>query len=207
MSDTVGIVDYGVGNLRSVANAVRVAGGNPIVLKDPAGLGGVSRLILPGVGAYGDAMANLREGGWVTPLDEFTASGSPVLGICLGMQLMAEDSEEGGHCDGLGWVPAHVRRIPEGPGVKVPHIGWNNLVIAGDAAHPLLRDIAPDADVYFVHSYRMECSDAAHVIATCNHGSPICAIMRRGNLYGMQFHPEKSQMVGVTLLRNFMGIG
>jgi glutamine amidotransferase len=202
MTRKVGIVDYGMGNLRSVYNAVKVCGAEPELIAQPEALRGADCLILPGVGAFGDAMEKLRAGAWLPALDDFAGTGRPVLGICLGMQLMAQDSDEGGLREGLGWFPAKVRRFPEGTGLKVPHIGWNDLHY--QAGHPLFRKLPPAPDVYFVHSYRLECEVPGQVLAWSDYGGPFTAVIGRDNLYGVQFHPEKSQQAGLALLRNFL---
>ena len=202
MGTRVGIADYGIGNLQSVANAVHAVGGEPELVIDPDKLATFDRLILPGVGAFGDAITRLRETGMGQALDELVAQGRPVLGLCLGMQLMCRQSEEGGDWQGLGWFDAMVRRFPESLGVKVPHIGWNNL--AFPRSHWLLQEVPTSPDVYFVHSYRVECADQADVLAWCDYGEPFAAIIARDNVVGIQFHPEKSQRAGLAMIRNFL---
>lgn len=202
MSLKIGIVDYGMGNLRSVFNAVHAVGAEPEYAIDPEKLSSFDKLIVPGVGAFADAMAKLIKTGMDQALDEQAKDGTPILGLCLGMQLMCNDSEEGGQVQGLGWFNANVRRFPENSSLKVPHIGWNNLQIAKD--HPLFKEIGPDPDVYFVHSYRVECTHREDVLAWCDYGEPFVAIIAQDNLIGIQFHPEKSQRVGLAMMRSFV---
>lgn len=198
----IAIVDYGMGNLRSVANALRVLGAEPVVVAEPAELAAFDRLILPGVGAFGEAMANLTAGGMAEAVDARRHAGVPILGICLGMQLMCRGSEEDGPCAGLGWVNAEVRRFSAQPCLKVPHMGWDDIRRAN--AHPLVHGIADGSDYYFVHSYYVDCADPADVLLAGDYGVPFCAVFARGNVAGAQFHPEKSQQAGLRLLNNFL---
>lgn len=202
MSARIGIADYGVGNLRSVANAIKATGGEPFLEADPAALKNYDKVILPGVGAFGDAIACLRNTGMADALTELVEQGKPTLGICLGMQLMCTDSEEGGFFQGLNWFPAHVRLFPARLGVKVPQIGWNNLEFTQD--HFLFNGLKNGCDVYFVHSYRVECENSTHALALCDYGEPYAAVIGRDNVWGFQFHPEKSQRVGLAMLKNFI---
>ena len=203
MTIKVGIIDYGMGNLRSVSNAVLAISAEPDYVTDPEKLYAFDRLILPGVGAFPDAIKRLRETGMDQALDEQRKSGKPILGLCLGMQLMCSESEEGGYSQGLCWFDATVKRFPDRLGLKMPHIGWNNLLLAQD--HPLFRDVDSTPDVYFVHSFRVECGDQKDVLAWCDYGEPFAAVIGRKNIFGMQFHPEKSQRAGLAMLRNFVG--
>jgi len=199
----IGIIDYGMGNLRSVGNAVREISAEPGLVSDPDTLSAFDRLILPGVGAFPEAVQQLRETGMGQALEEQVKSGKPILGLCLGMQLMCSGSEEGGDSKGLCWFDADVVRFPERPNLKVPHVGWNNLLQIRH--HPLFRDLPEEPDVYFAHSYRVECRHREDVLAWCDYGEWFPAVMGRDNIFGMQFHPEKSQRAGLTLLRNFAG--
>jgi glutamine amidotransferase len=195
MSDLV-IIDAGGANLGSVRAAFARLGVSPDVSRDPARIAAAERLVLPGVGAAGPVMAILRESG----LDALLGSSrTPLLGVCIGMQVLFERSEEG-DVAGLGLLAGTVRRLPELPGVRLPHMGWNRLAMRG--ASPLLAGIEDGAQAYFVHSYGV--ADSADAIATCTHGQPFCAAVVRGHVAGAQFHPERSGEVGARLLRNFL---
>jgi glutamine amidotransferase len=203
----IGIVDYGLGNLRSVAGAVEKVGFEARVACDLETLTVADKLILPGVGAFGDGMANLSRRGLVGPLTEMVMErGKPLLGICLGSQLIAKRSEEFGAHEGLGWIDAEVLRLqPADPELRVPHVGWNEVRQVRPC--PLFEGV-PDASLfYFVHSYRLEAADPALVVGTCDYGGPVVAVVRRANVYATQFHPEKSQKAGLALLKNFLELG
>lgn len=200
----IGVVDYGMGNLRSVCNALAEIDAPGELFSDPAKVPAYDKIIIPGVGAFQQAMENLEEIGMVEPLNRYVAAGKPLLGICLGMQLICRQSTEGGVHQGLGWVEAKVRHFPPAEGLKVPHMGWN--AIQFERAHPLLEGVAPGADVYFVHSYFVDCLHAADALGTTEHGISFSSIIAHGNVFGMQFHPEKSQNVGMQLLRNFASL-
>ena len=197
----IAIVDYGMGNLRSVMNAFREVQADASIEADPARLADYTGILLPGVGAFEEAIAALRESGMAAALEVQRREGKSILGICLGMQLMCRSSQENGLHEGLGWVDAAVNPIPP-KGVKIPHIGWNDLTVTRE--HPLVRDLPLSPDVYFVHSYRVECSDPGDVIATCDYGEPFCAMFAKDNVQGIQFHPEKSQQAGLKILSNFV---
>ncbi|HOE11883.1 MAG TPA: imidazole glycerol phosphate synthase subunit HisH [bacterium] len=202
----IGIVDYGMGNLRSVESAFEAIDQKTTVIRDPRELAEVQAIILPGVGAFGDGMRNLRESGFVEILnEEVLEKEKPYLGICLGLQFLAEKSLEQGEHDGLGWITGTVRRIdPESAQYRVPHIGWNDLRI--EIEEPIFKNLEDGPIFYFVHSYYMDVSpeDSSVIAATCWHGQKIVAAVQRGNIYGVQFHPEKSQRSGLCLLRNFV---
>jgi glutamine amidotransferase len=210
------IVDYGVGNLRNVYKAVEAAGGLPRVVNRPEALRDASGVILPGVGAFGDAAANLRAAGFEAPLREAVNAGKPLLGICVGMQLLFDESDEAAgllpkdrHA-GLGLIPGRVTRFTpdmvgeDGRPLKVPAIGWNQLRHNG--SDPLLRGIDDGAYAYFVHSYYCRPDDEQYVVASTSYGTRYCSVVRRENLWGIQCHPEKSQQVGLAILRNFVKI-
>lgn len=197
----IAIIDYGMGNLRSVMNAFREIDADAEIVVDPQHLGDYTGILLPGVGAFEEAIAALRKSGMADALDAQRRNGKSILGICLGMQLMCRSSNENGLHEGLGWIDADVNPIPP-KGVKIPHIGWNDLMVTRE--HVLVRDIQPSPDVYFVHSYRVECADPQDVIATCHYGEPFCAMFARNNIQGIQFHPEKSQQIGLKILSNFV---
>ncbi len=206
----IAVVDYGVGNLRSVYKALEAAGAPAQVVTAPAELAGAAAVVLPGVGAFGDAAANLRAAGFEQPLLHTVAAGTPLLGICVGMQLLFDESEEMGRHAGLGIVPGRVLRFanglsgPDGRPLKVPQIGWNQLNHTG--ADPLLAGVADGAYAYFVHSYYCAPDDAGDTLATPAFGSPYASVVRRGRVWGIQCHPEKSQAVGLRILRNFVSI-
>ncbi len=197
----IAIIDYDAGNLRSVEKALEALGQQVIVTKDAETIRQAEKVILPGVGAFGDAMANLQRLGLVEVIREIAASGKPFLGICLGLQLLFEDSDETPGVPGLGILRGHIKRIPEQPGLKVPHMGWNNLELHHDGA--LFRGLPEHPYVYFVHSYYLEAEDPDIVTATAEYGVTIHASVQSGNLFACQFHPEKSSQIGLAILKNF----
>ncbi|MZP31077.1 imidazole glycerol phosphate synthase subunit HisH [Heliobacterium undosum] len=195
----IAIIDYGMGNLRSVQKGLEKAGYAGFVTNDPEAVRSAPGVILPGVGAFADAMENLRQSGMIPPIMETVAAGKPFLGICLGFQLMFDASEEGGHFEGLGIFPGMVRRLP--PGLKVPHMGWNELTVRRESA--ILAGIPSGAEYYFVHSYYVDPAEPDLVIATADYGFDFCAVAGRGSVSGAQFHPEKSSDLGLRILQNF----
>jgi len=196
---TVTIIDYGVGNLASLGNAFRYLDIPHRVTEDPEVIREAEKLVLPGVGAFAAAMERLQETGLQEILLARVAENVPLLGICLGMQVLFSKSYEGGEWQGLDLIPGEVRRFE---GVrKIPHMGWNNLF--GIRETPLTRDLPADPYVYFVHSYYCMPEDAGHILARCRYGREFCAAVHRNNIWGVQFHPEKSQEVGLRILRNF----
>ena len=202
----IGIIDYGVGNLFSLRRSLEYVGAQAVVSGDEAVLRSVGKLILPGVGAFGDAAAKLRATGLDRLVLEEAAAGKPLLGICLGMQLLFEESEEYGLHKGLGLLPGRVvameGRLPAG--LPIPHIGWNGLTLTNPAC-PLFRDTKDGDCVYFVHSYYAEgCGDA--LAATAEYGRDLTATVWRDNVFGCQFHPEKSGPVGLAMLRAFVEV-
>jgi glutamine amidotransferase len=198
----VAIVDYGMGNLRSVQNAIEHLGGLAVFVSDPMQLRQHQKIILPGVGAFSQAIACLRETGLDAALDERRDAGAHILGICLGMQLMCTVSEEDGIHQGLDWFSAKVSRFPVDSGLPVPHMGWNGVDFSHD--DPMFAKLESGSDAYFVHSYRVECSERADVMATTDYGHRFDSIIRRGNVRGIQFHPEKSQGFGLGMIRNYV---
>ena len=209
---TLVIVDYGSGNLRSAAKAFeRVVAEQGLAVEvlvtaDAEAVRTADRVVLPGVGAFGDCKAGLAAvPGMIAALTEAVIDkGRPFLGICVGMQLMAERGLEHGSHQGLGWIEGEVGPLaPSDPALKIPHMGWNELVFE-PAAHPLLAGLTPGAHAYFVHSYAMTCAEPSEVLATVDYGGPVTAMIGRGNMVGTQFHPEKSQATGLTLIRNFL---
>ena len=208
---SVALIDYGSGNLRSAEKALTRAAHESgaaqdiIVTNDPAIVAKAERIVLPGVGAFGDCMDGVQAiPGMIETLEAAVLKrGRPFLGICVGMQLLADIGREFGEHKGLGWIGGEVVRIaPTDAALKIPHMGWNELAFA--RAHPLLDGIAPGANVYFVHSYEFHTRDTKDVIATTEYGGAITAMIGRDNIAGTQFHPEKSQAVGLKLLANFL---
>ena len=212
MPEQVVVIDYGAGNLASAENALRVAadGGAAITVSaSPAAIARADRIVLPGVGAFGQCIGALRAASGIEAA--LTAAvrdrGVPFLGICVGMQLLASEGREHGVFPGLDWIGGAVERLEPladgGLTLKVPHMGWNTVTFA--RPHPALARVADGARAYFVHSYRFAASDPADVVAETDHGGPIAAIVGRDNLLGVQFHPEKSQGFGLSVLRGFLG--
>jgi glutamine amidotransferase len=200
----IGIIDFGLGNLTSVAGAVAKVGFDPIVTNNPDELARMDKLILPGVGAFGDGMKKLHSGGLVDPLNDLVLNQrKPILGICLGFQLIAKSSDEYGSHGGLGWVDAEIKKInPSDNTLRVPHVGWNELYQVNSS---ILFDDIPDGELfYYVHSHRMEKSSADIAIGECDYGGRFVSAIQSGNVYGTQFHPEKSQFHGLALLKNFL---
>jgi glutamine amidotransferase len=199
----IGIVNYGMGNIRSVVNAIESVGGTCLVANRPDQLAEVDRIILPGVGAFAEAMARLREQCWIDPLrEQVFAARKPFLGICLGMQLLADRSNEHGEHAGLGWVGGEVRRIEPGDSnLRVPHVGWNSVQVRD--AETLFRGTAQNTPFYFVHSYHFVPTEPSSAIALTDYGAPITAAVQREHVFGTQFHPEKSHHAGLRLLENF----
>ncbi|MBB6673151.1 imidazole glycerol phosphate synthase subunit HisH [Cohnella nanjingensis] len=195
----IAIIDYGMGNLHSVSKAVERLGCDAVVTSSAEEILAADGVILPGVGAFGDAMRNLGETGLDATVREYAASGKPLLGICLGMQLLFSESEEYGRNEGLGLLPGRVVRF-EGD-YKVPHMGWNELAFAQPS--PLFAGLAP-GHVYFVHSFHVLPERREDLLATADYHQPVTAIVGRGSVYGMQFHPEKSGELGMALLRRFV---
>ncbi|HEX7837610.1 MAG TPA: imidazole glycerol phosphate synthase subunit HisH [Kofleriaceae bacterium] len=199
----IAIVDVCSGNLRSVARALARAGGDVAVTRDADTVRRADKIVVPGQGAFGVFMRGLVERGLGDAVREAIASGRPYLGICLGMQVLFESSEEQGPCAGLGVVPGRVVRIaPAEPHIKVPHIGWNRVAVR--RADPLLAGIPDGAHLYFDHSYHAVPADPSLVALGSDHGIQLTAAIRSGNVFACQFHPEKSQSVGLQILRNFV---
>ncbi len=209
MSDVTVIVDYDSGNLHSAekafARAASIVGGSVAVSADPDAVRRADRVVLPGVGAFGDCAAGLHaaHGLWEAVEERVLRDGRPFFGICVGMQLMATRGLERGVHDGFGWIPGEVVEIARaGPAFKIPHMGWNRLEI--DSDHPVLAPLPDGAHAYFVHSFHLRPEDPTRILAHVAHGVPFAAVVGRDNLIGTQFHPEKSQEVGQTLIRAFL---
>lgn len=203
----INIIDYEMGNLRSVANAFDRLGFAARISADPGDIATADKVVLPGVGAFRDCIDNLRRGDFVPPLLEHIARGKPLLGICVGMQMLFDESEEFGLHQGLGLIPGRVVRFPSamvegGERLKVPHMGWNTLRVQRPS--PLLRGIAEGSYVYFVHSYYCAAENQEDIAASCRYGDiDFCASVWRDNIMATQFHPEKSQDLGLQIFRNF----
>lgn len=203
----VTIVDYGMGNLRSVAKAIEKVGHQANVTSDPNQIAAAEKLILPGVGAFRDAIARLKEDGLVPVIHEYVESGRSFLGICLGLQLLFERSFEDGEYEGLGILKGDVVRfdphpVADSPPLKVPHMGWNQLIVE-KAGNPILRGIPENASVYFVHSYYVRPTDRSVIATQTDYGQRFTSMIWRDRLFAAQFHPEKSQSVGLRMLKNF----
>ena len=208
----IAIIDYGMGNLRSVHKAFAAVGHDAVVTREPDILNKASRLVLPGVGAFADCMTNLAQYGLVEPIRKGIACGKPFLGICLGLQLLFTESEEFGVHKGLDIVPGKVRRFPSEQGsdsrtspgsspLKVPHMGWNELTL--ERVAPPLQNLPTGMHVYFVHSYYVEPSDPSVIATTTDYGRSFVSSIWRENIFACQFHPEKSQTVGLQIVKNF----
>lgn len=197
----IAIIDYGMGNLRSVQQAIEAIGQQATVSSDPEVVRRASHVILPGVGAFADAMTELRRTGLGEAFSEAVRSGKPCLGVCLGLQLLFDRSFEDGDYTGLGLLPGRVVRFESRPGLKVPHMGWNTLRVLRPV--PLLEGLDADPSVYFVHSYHAQADCPDDVAATADYPDPFPAIVWRENLMACQFHPEKSQRVGLAMYANF----
>lgn len=195
----IAIIDYGLSNLRSVQRAFAQCGAQSELLTEPSRLMDASGAVIPGVGAFGQAMANLRAAGWLDAIPEFVASGRPFGGICLGMQLLFEQSEELGQHEGLGLLRGEVKKFSGD--LIVPHIGWNQIHVTRET--PLLANVRDASYAYFVHSYYVAPRDLSVVCATTDYGADFASVVARDNIVGFQFHPEKSQAVGLQMLRNF----
>lgn len=199
------IIDYDAGNIRSVEKALQALGEETVVTRDRDSILKADRVILPGVGAFGDAMGKLKSYGLDSVIKEVVASGTPFLGICLGLQLLFERSDESEGVEGLGILPGEILRIPDEPGLKIPHIGWNSLSFPNSGR--LFKGISEDAYVYFVHSFYLTAKDKEIVTAQTEYGSTVIhASVEKDNVFACQFHPEKSSDVGLAILRNFTAI-
>ena len=198
------IVDYGMGNLRSVQKAFEHLGCSATIAGSPDQIAAADRLVVPGVGAFRDAAAEINKQGFADPIREHIASGKPFLGICLGLHLLFDVSYEDGEYQGLGIVPGSVVRFDDQPDLKVPHMGWNLLDRSGPAT--LLQGIPEDAHFYFVHSFYVSPDEESVVAGRTTHGNQFASMIERDNLFATQFHPEKSQQAGLKLLSNFAAI-
>jgi len=205
------VIDYGMGNLRSVSKALEALGARPLVTSIPEEVAKAEKLILPGVGAFGAAMEELTRRRLVEPIRAAIAAGTPYLGICLGLQLLFERSEESRGVHGLGVLEGQVRRFADAPPLKIPHMGWNQVISTPHTAHstqrcPLLRDIPDRSFFYFVHSYYADPAERSLAALETEYGGPFTAMVWRERLFATQFHPEKSQALGLRLLENFIAL-
>jgi imidazole glycerol-phosphate synthase subunit HisH len=200
----VHLVDTGVNNLLSICNALEMAGATLEICRTPEELHGAERVVLPGVGAYRDCINGLKQQGFIPMLNKLAhEDNTPILGICVGMQMMARRSFEGGDYEGLGWFEADVVKIETNdPKLRVPQIGWNNTLFR--AGEPLATGLPANPDLYYVHSYYLKCDTTEDIAATCDYGIPITSSVRKGNIVATQFHPEKSQDFGLRILENFL---
>ena len=201
----VAIIDYDAGNIKSVEKAVLALGQNVIISRNPKEILSADHVILPGVGAFGDAMGKLHKYGLVEVIREAAERKTPFLGICLGLQLLFESSEESIGVEGLGLLPGRILRIPEEKNLKIPHIGWNSLRFPNSGR--LFAGIEENSYVYFVHSYYLKAAEEGIVTAATEYGTLIHASVEKGNLFACQFHPEKSSGVGLRILQNFLAVG
>ena len=198
------IIDYDAGNLRSVEKALQALGEETVITRDRDEILSADRVILPGVGAFGDAMEKLHQYGLVEIIRQVVQNGTPFLGICLGLQLLFEESEESQGVPGLGILKGKIRRIPNTPGLKIPHMGWNSLTLRPETR--LFSGLGEEPYVYFVHSYYLEAADPEIVAASADYGVVIHAAVETGNVFACQFHPEKSSDTGLQILKNFIGL-
>ena len=198
----IAIIDYDAGNIKSVEKAVQFLGSEAVITRDPELLLAADKVILPGVGAFGDAMNRLTEYGLVDVIKEIVSRGTPFLGICLGLQLLFDSSEEAPGVKGLSILPGKVVRFSDEHGLKIPQIGWNALRLMGDC--PIFKGIDDGDFVYFVHSYYLKADEISDVAATTEYGDLVHAAVHRDNVYACQFHPEKSSSVGLKILKNFI---
>ena len=199
----IAIIDYGMGNIHSVAKAIGLYGADPLITNKKNDITSCDKIVLPGVGAFDDAILELEKQNLVDVIKDQIKQKKPFLGICLGMQLLLENSQEAKVKKGLGIFNGQVIKFSEKSGQKVPHMGWNDLkVVAGNC--PLLKGISDNSQVYFCHSYYPEPSDKSVIAATCDYGLEFACVLWKDNVYGCQFHPEKSQSVGLGIIKNFV---
>ncbi len=203
----VAVVNYGAGNIDSVARAIAECGADPEVTDDPRVLDEASYIVLPGVGAFAKGMGNLRSRGLEEALNEQVVQKNvPFLGICLGMQLLASTGYEGGETPGLGWIDGEVTRLAPEKEQRIPHVGWNEVNPVFPAGEALFEGVGSGLDFYFVHSYHFRCKDPGAVMAKTPYGGGFVSAVAKDNIIGVQFHPEKSQQVGLKLFKNFLDL-
>ena len=201
------VIDYGAANLGSVCRAFQRLGANPLVISKPSDLQAATHIVLPGVGSFADCARNLRDGNWVEAIQlQVRERDKALLGVCVGMQLLADEGTEWGVHAGLGLIPGRVRRLDDlGCQLRIPHVGWNELTIL-PGHKPLLNHLPSGTDMYFVHSYAMQVEVPQDAWATVDYGVPVTAVVGRDRVMGVQFHPEKSARAGLQLLKNFLAI-
>lgn len=202
--EVIAILDYDAGNIKSVEKAVQLLGRDVTVTRDEETILEADKVILPGVGAFGDAMRKIHQYGLYEAIHEVVDRGTPFLGICLGLQLLFEESEESPGVEGLGILKGKILRIPESPGLKIPHMGWNSLELKNNGR--LFEGLPQESYVYFVHSYYLKAADEGIVTAVTEYGIHIHASVEQGNVFACQFHPEKSSETGIRILKNFISI-
>ena len=200
----IAIIDYDAGNVRSVEKALTALGQDTVVTADPGTILQAERVVLPGVGNFGDAIGNLHRFQLVSVIEETIRKGTPFLGICVGLQLLFEGSDESPGTPGLGLLPGRIRRIPPAEGLKIPHMGWNSLQLTKKSC--LFENLEPDPFVYFVHSYYLDAGDKSIVTARTEYGVTIDAAVEKDHLFACQFHPEKSGSTGLQILKNFLRV-
>ena len=201
----IAIIDYGAGNLQSVKKAFDFIGAESVITNDPEVILSADKILLPGVGSFGDAMDSMEKNGLVETVKECALSGKPFLGICLGLQLLFEESEESPGVKGLGIFKGKIKKFSSDMGLKIPHIGWNSLEIKQNDT--LFKDIPENAYVYFVHSYYLHAEDENDIATVTNYGIDVHSAVGKNNIFATQFHPEKSGDVGLQILRNFASMG
>lgn len=201
------VIDYGAANLGSVCRAFQRLGAEPVITANPADLQSATHIVLPGVGSFADCSRSLREGGWFEAIQaQVQAHNKAMLGVCVGMQLLADEGTEWGTHAGLGLIPGRVRRLDEiGCTLRIPHVGWNDISVQGGQGS-LLSAIPSGTDMYFVHSYAMQTSHPKDVWATVDYGVPLACVVGNGRVMGVQFHPEKSAKAGLKVLQNFLNL-
>jgi len=205
LTKMIAIIDYGMGNIHSVQKALELFGAKTTVTNNPEEIRAADKAVLPGVGAFDDAMLELKKQDLISALNEYIKNRRPFLGICLGMQLLFEESEEASESKGLGILKGKVKRFTELKGLKVPHMGWNQLKIVSSVC-PLLKNIPDNSYMYFCHSYYPEPKDRNSSAATTDYGREFSSVVWQDNVYGVQFHPEKSQKTGLKMLENFVNL-
>ena len=203
---SVAIIDYGMGNLGSVYRAFQECGAEPFISHDPVKIIGADHIVIPGVGAFSEGMRRLQSSGLVEPLRQAALEmQTPFLGICLGMQLLADKGYEGGETEGLKLIPGIVQRlIPDMPSTRIPHVGWNH--VKWEINSPIRKDLSNGHDLYFVHSYHFMAKDPKDIVATTPYCGSFVSVVGHGNVFGTQFHPEKSSKVGFRIIRNFLSL-
>jgi len=198
----IAIIDYGMGNIRSIENAINEMDGKAALVSNPDHISEYDKVILPGVGAFKHAMESLESSGMLGALELYKDSGKLIVGVCLGMQLMCLNSDEGGNFKGLGWFDAIVKHFPKTENIRIPHMGWNEVKLTRE--NKIFNNIGSGEDFYFVHSYFVTCNKNIDTLGKTNHGLSFSSIIQRDNIVGVQFHPEKSQRAGLQMIKNII---